>query len=181
MLSRFEQLQRVGHVTLNVRKFHEVRKTVSGIERPATQFSIELDRARRSSRPVFRGTLGDKCRNVSASLKQALVISGQSGSAQWSDDGNSLTITPNSVRSSDIARSVIAGKPVSGYDLPSEVINAAQNFYSDLGLTTLSEFESGIKNANYTYNGVYQFEEGVINQYLSGDIVTGKQIGRAHV
>ena len=99
-----------------------------------------------------------------------LMQSGQSGSAQWSDDGNSLTITPNAVRSSGISRSVMNGQSASGYDLPSEVKNAAQNFYSDLGLTSLSEFESGIKNASYMRDDVHSIENSIVSQYLSGEI-----------
>ena len=66
-----------------------------------------------SSTPYTPSSTSSAPSNAPASLKQALEKSGQSGSAQWSDDGNSLTVTPNAVRSSGIARSVIGGKPIS--------------------------------------------------------------------
>ena len=91
-----------------------------------------------SSTPYIPSSAPSVPPNAPASLKQALVESGQSGSAQWSDDGNSLTITLNAVRSSGISRAVMNGQSVSGYDLPSEVKKAAENLYSDLGLTSLS-------------------------------------------
>ena len=107
---------------------------------------------------------------VSPALKKAIVDAGLVSTAEWSPDGNSLTIKGNTVLSTDIGTSVYAGSPISSYDLPPEVTNAAKNFYSDLGLTTPQKYQSGLKDVSYDYYFARTAETAVIYAYLSAEI-----------